>query len=310
VFHRDIKASNVLFRDDQTPVLSDFGTGIGETERANAEKHNIGSPPYLGPEVWESKDYDATSDLYSMGVLLYYALTSRFPFVADSAEEYRRLHLSVPPVVPSNWRPGITKALDDIILSLLEKDPKNRIARADDLKENLDRVLVRSYAGHQQQNLKAILFSTGAGGNGTNITTFPYRIGKMEEWSGSERNDFIVGGEDPFVSRFHAVIDRIDDAFLFTDVSTNGSSVNGIHIHKQSVELLKTNEIVLGSKTALRLEVHPEEEPERNNNEDGTSILAESVEDLREKPGRKLVSTAAVLLALIVIVVLTHFSCM
>lgn len=142
--HRDIKASNVLFRNDGEPVLTDFGIAVnGALKSAGFPVvADAGSPPYLAPEIW-SDGPDAAenpaADMYAFGVLLYYALTGVFPFSAGSAAEYGKLHLYLTPVRPSKRRPGIARELDGVVLTLLEKRPENRIPSAE-----LERLLRRA----------------------------------------------------------------------------------------------------------------------------------------------------------------------
>ncbi|MBI3003835.1 MAG: protein kinase [Ignavibacteriales bacterium] len=254
LFHRDIKASNILFRDSDTPMLSDFGNAVKEYDGASAPGLNIGSPPYVSPEVWEEDEYNASSDLYSFGVLMYYALTGMFPFPGKSVEEYKKMHLFVSPSAPSKWRPSVIKQLDEVVLSLLEKDRQNRVSSALELKEALMNIRNQFYeepdAPHRSQ---LVLCMDKENNSGVTITNFPFRIGKLDTPEGDQKNDFVINTEDPFVSRFHAVIEQVEDGFLFTDVSTNGSFVNGSYIHKQSIELIKENIVVLGENTSLFL---------------------------------------------------------
>ncbi|HET9129727.1 MAG TPA: FHA domain-containing serine/threonine-protein kinase, partial [Terriglobia bacterium] len=240
IFHRDIKASNILYRDADTPVLSDFGTEVAGLELIATRQCNVGSPPYLSPEVWESRSYDARSDLYSFGVLLYFAVTGRLPFVGGTLAEYRTLHRTKAPLPPSTWTPTVARDLDTVILALLEKNANDRISSAHDLGEQLARIRGRFYSGQGAHfTTRLVLSAPPHERRGITVHRFPCRIGKFEATSGDQHNDLIIGSDDPHVSRFHAVIEKIDESYLFTDVSSNGTIVNGVKIHKQSVELLK-----------------------------------------------------------------------
>ncbi len=310
ILHRDIKASNILFRDEQTPLLSDFGSeSPGEGSGENGAPY-VGSPPYLSPEVWEKNPYDEKSDLYSFGVLLYYALTGRLPFLAEEVEEYRRFHLSQVPLPPSTWNPSISNELDSVVLALLEKDPRNRIPNADELRTTLDGIYRNSYADPQQHLTKLVLFGPRTKKAGIDVSQFPYRIGKSEERGGDQSNDYAVGHHDPYVSRYHAVIDKIDDSFVFTDISTNGCTVNGERIHRQSVELRKENRVTLGSKTKLVLRVVSDTGVSEREGETRTSILTGLAGGTPVWGMMKLLVGGLILALLMAIITLTHLSCL
>jgi serine/threonine protein kinase len=308
--HRDIKASNILFRDEFSPVLTDFSSTVGDINNAGTGVPQVGSPPYLPPEVWEGKAYNVASDLYSLGVVFYYMLTGRLPFIAETAEEFMRLHIHASPVPASSWRPGIEKDLDDIIAALLDKDPSNRIPTAEELKSQLLRIQERYYSDAEQQRpLRLILYDRSHRNTDVSITQFPFRIGKHMHDIGGQRNDLVIGSEDPFVSRSHAVIEKIDDSFFFTDVSTNGSTVNGANIHKQSIELMKENDITLGASTTFSLQVVPEERSRRTEQESNTSILLQPFVEERPRFIARMLPAAIALLALFMFIVATRLSC-
>ncbi|MBI4429410.1 MAG: protein kinase [Ignavibacteriales bacterium] len=303
LFHRDIKASNILFRDLNTPVLSDFGNAVAEYRVSVDGPQNIGSPPYVSPEVWEEKEYTTASDLYSLGVLFYYALTGTFPFSAKSVDEYKKMHLFVSPAAPSKWRPSVITGLDEIVLALLEKDGRNRISTAQELKASLESIH-RQYYGEPDtmHRFQVVLCMEKEKDSGVLVATFPYRIGKMDATEGGEMNDFVVRTPDPFVSRFHGVIEQIEDGFLYTDVSTNGSIVNGSFIHKQSIELLRENTVVLGERTQLFIKLIEDRFEQR---EQGTSvILPEMKKPAFERFKENILSIFAIITAVMTVAVL------
>src|SRR6185436_11025207 len=79
LLHRDIKAQNVMLEAGGRVVLMDFGAGEIRTENASADSRVIGTPLYLAPELFERKPATISSDIYSLGVLLYHLMTGRFP---------------------------------------------------------------------------------------------------------------------------------------------------------------------------------------------------------------------------------------
>ena len=136
VVHRDIKPGNVLIKDDQQMVISDFGVAkdlIGE-HKVTTPGAVVGTPLYISPEQVTGSDVDLRSDLYSLGVILYEMLTGKRPFHGRTAEELMRARLSEP--VPR--LPGNLKRLQPIIDGLLAKDPDDRFQNVKELLMGLD----------------------------------------------------------------------------------------------------------------------------------------------------------------------------
>ncbi len=100
VVHRDLKPTNVMFRDDSTAVLTDFG--IARAHGAGASRLTqtgmmLGTPTYMSPEQATASEVDGRSDQYSLGVLFYEMLTGHPPFEADSPIQVALAHVSQPP---------------------------------------------------------------------------------------------------------------------------------------------------------------------------------------------------------------------
>ncbi len=310
ILHRDVKASNILFRDEDSPVLSDFGAPVEEDVLRGQKVPQIGSPPYLPPEVWTGREYDARSDLYSLGVVLYYALTGKLPFSANSPEEFRELHLRATPALASSSRPGVVRSLDEVVRALLEKEPSNRVQTAESLRHRLEEIVSGAYSKDASPKpLKVVLYDRPHQKTGLQITRFPFRIGKQSPGVSDEQNDLVIGSDDPFVSRVHAVVERIDDSFFFTDVSTNGSTVNGVRIHKQTVELSTQNEIHLGANTDFAVQVVPDEGAPEGGAGSETSLMEPSVVGDRAWDVSRVVPVAVIVLSACVLLLMSHLSC-
>jgi tetratricopeptide (TPR) repeat protein len=124
IVHRDIKPENILFRDDGSAVLTDFGIARLATPDISLTRDGtvVGTPQYMSPEQAAGRTLDGRSDLYSLGVVLYRMLTGDVPFNAESAVAVGIKHLQEP--VPR--LPTFLKAFQPIIDRALAKNPEDR----------------------------------------------------------------------------------------------------------------------------------------------------------------------------------------
>jgi len=149
IVHRDIKPSNVFIRPDGTPVLMDFGLvgrwrgALGREILEDTQTFG-GTLVYMAPEQIRGEIGDARSDLYALGCTMYEALTGMVPFEDFAASTGVRAR-EVGPVPPSEIVAGIPSGLDDLILQLLEKDPRDRIGHADDVAQALAELGARDW---------------------------------------------------------------------------------------------------------------------------------------------------------------------
>jgi serine/threonine-protein kinase len=141
VVHRDLKPQNVIVDDDGKATVTDFGiarAGVSEITQAGSV---MGTPHYLSPEQAQGFDVTAVSDLYSIGVMLYEALTGRVPFEGDSAVAVAMKQVSQAPQRPSSINPQVSPALDAVVMRALEKEPGRRFQSADAFIAALDAAL-------------------------------------------------------------------------------------------------------------------------------------------------------------------------
>jgi len=133
LIHRDLKPTNVFVRPDGLPVLMDFGLVSRTASGLEIGARILGSAPYVSPEAIRGGYVDGRADLYSLGCMLYESLTGRLPFSGDSPAEIVEKHLNDAADPPSRRARGIPRALDDLVLRLLAKRPRDRIGYADEL---------------------------------------------------------------------------------------------------------------------------------------------------------------------------------
>ena len=131
----------MIVDDEGKATVTDFGiarAGVSEITQAGSV---MGTPHYLSPEQAQGFDVTAVSDLYSIGVMLYEALTGRVPFEADSAVAVAMKQVSQAPQRPSSINPQISPALDAVVMRALEKEPGQRFQSADAFIAALDAAL-------------------------------------------------------------------------------------------------------------------------------------------------------------------------
>lgn len=134
IIHRDIKPGNVLVNNEGHIKVADFG--IARVAGSNTLSKNdsvIGSAHYFSPEQARGEDVTIASDIYSVGVVMYEMLTGRVPFEGDTPVAIALQHISALPQPLTSLEPSISPAMERVVLTALNKDPKNRFRNAADM---------------------------------------------------------------------------------------------------------------------------------------------------------------------------------
>ncbi|MDA0336608.1 MAG: AAA family ATPase [bacterium] len=136
ILHRDIRADNIMIADDGSVKVLGFGITTVPSEPILSRPDDIvGSVEYLAPEQILGDPVGPAADLYAVGVLLYELLTGTLPFTAPSPAALIYRQLIEEPAAPSQLQPGIPRALDRLVLRLLNKLPEERADAATALRQ-------------------------------------------------------------------------------------------------------------------------------------------------------------------------------
>jgi CheY-like chemotaxis protein len=135
IIHRDIKPQNLLLDADGVLKVMDFGIArlAEKTSTLTEAGLVVGTPSYMSPEQLLSEAIDVRSDLFAVGVVLYECLTATLPFEAETPVALIVKILNEEPLAPRSLNGDIPEALSELILSLLAKNPDDRVQTAAEL---------------------------------------------------------------------------------------------------------------------------------------------------------------------------------
>lgn len=257
VIHRDIKPDNVLLRQSTAlgygatqlmAILTDFGLAklmTGENMVKTQMNNPMGTLPYMSPEQFTGT-IDARSDLYSLGIMMYEVLVGQLPFLPRTPHDAIQMHVYQPIPQPRALRHDLVPGLEPVLYRVLAKDPDQRFQSGAEL---IQAIAVAMGGG------------TNAGGISTNLGGYsqsfnppspgeammppipsgqPHVLIEREGYASRAvplTKSLMTIGRDPArdiplagdkVSRMHAQIEReTDGTFTVTDLSTNGTFMNG-----------------------------------------------------------------------------------
>lgn len=183
VVHRDLKPENIFVSDDAdgTPHVRIVDFGIS---RSPADSHLtmrgeiVGTPQYMAPERATSRDVTASSDLYSLGVVLYEMATGVMPFQSNNPTGFVLKHLHEQPPPPSRFEPSVSPELQRLILDLMEKDPDKRPV---DAHQVIERLRALSPTGNLSLPRASQVPLRSPHENTTTLDGWSFRVGLLEQ---------------------------------------------------------------------------------------------------------------------------------
>jgi eukaryotic-like serine/threonine-protein kinase len=126
--HRDLKPGNILHNEGTDIKIADFGAAINRVSDRTIIT-NVGSPAYMAPElVTGTAQASHLTDIYALGVVMYYLLTGRLPFAGANTMSVIYQIVNTDPDPPAKHREGLSPELDQIVMKAISKDPARRYA--------------------------------------------------------------------------------------------------------------------------------------------------------------------------------------
>ena len=137
IIHRDIKPQNIMVQPDGNIKVMDFGIARAKNSHLTQDNSVLGTAHYVSPEQTQGKELGPTTDIYSLGIVMYESATGQVPFKGDDAISVALKQVNEQPMPPSQLNPNVDPSLEAIILKCMQKDPAARFQTADELNRAL-----------------------------------------------------------------------------------------------------------------------------------------------------------------------------
>ncbi len=141
IIHRDIKPQNIMVQPDGNVKVMDFGIARAKNSMMDKTDAVLGTAHYISPEQAQGKDLSPASDIYSLGVVLYEAVTGQLPFDGPDAVSVAMKQVNETPARPSELLPSINPDLEAIIMKAMSKKPEDRFVTALEMRQALNNFL-------------------------------------------------------------------------------------------------------------------------------------------------------------------------
>ncbi len=142
IIHRDVKLTNILIDPNGRAYVTDFGIAkvLTADTQLTVQGERLGTPQYMAPERFSGGEVTPSSDLYSLGVVLFQLISGRLPYEANSQVSLIKKIASDPPARLRDYVPSVPEDVERLVAYLIEKRPKNRPDSAEDVCEAIARV--------------------------------------------------------------------------------------------------------------------------------------------------------------------------
>lgn len=153
VIHRDIKASNVMFNEQNSAFLVDFGIAklLDSTTNLTVTGMAMGTPSYMPPEQWKGEEIGPAADQYALGIMTYAMVTGKMPFEGPTPYALMHKHLYETPTPPQTWRADVPQGVIDVLNRAMAKTADERYASALEFANAFERAI----QGHPEAKTSA-----------------------------------------------------------------------------------------------------------------------------------------------------------
>ena len=142
IIHRDIKPQNVMITDSGEIKVTDFGIArAGTTSTMTRTGSILGTAHYISPEQAQGSIVGPTTDIYSLGVVMYEMATGELPFRGENPVAVALKHINDTPLPPRGVFAAVPESLEAVIMKAMNKNPSDRYRSADALRDDLKRVI-------------------------------------------------------------------------------------------------------------------------------------------------------------------------